>query len=150
MIIYWYIKLIFLIFDVCLVIAAVNALRHLNVNRFLDKLSSCNDWKDIRILDKHNIPLSAIKLFDMSVPRRIKLYKYLDNDNVDISADFPELKDVDWENAKHLWAIVKSLPKGSAHHEHNFSIIYTMNFLIYLLNNPFIFIKDPKMSVVSK
>ena len=54
-----------------------------------------------------------IKLFDMSVPRRIKLYKYLDNDNVDISADFPELKDVDWENAKHLWAIVKSLPKGS-------------------------------------
>ena len=76
-----------------------------------------------------------IKLFDMSVPRRIKLYKYLDNDNVDISADFPELKDVDWENAKHLWSIVKSLPKVSAHHEHNFYIIYTMNFLIYLLNN---------------
>lgn len=76
-----------------------------------------------------------IKLFDMSVPKRIKLYKYLDNENVNISAYFPGVKVEDWQNAKRLWAIVKSLPKGSAHHEHNFSIIYTMNFLIHLLNN---------------
>jgi len=113
------------------------------VHMYDNKLNSINPVESKLAVDFENELNNCYKIllqvdfFKASAVRRIAFYKYLDGllPETTISKYFPELFKIgsDLSQIKNFFRIVKEIPKGSTHHEHNYSLGYTNAFIEYLL-----------------